>query len=157
MKLVMLLWASTVGLLAGGSALAADVEYDLGNTHIKLHDTHPLIVINQGVGPIGIAAGKTDLGKARTIKCVSAAGCLITAKIWVSFMNMEFPTVSAYVDGVAMEPANIITGSTVLTAQQSTLVPVGVHTVQAQVTQQTAQGDVTGWNAEFAKYERPTN
>ena len=156
MKFATLLLVSALGPFAGGSALAADIEYDTATAHVRIYEAKPLIVIDQGVQPISIVAGKTNVGRTRTIKCRSAAGCLITAKIWASFSNMEFPTISAYLDGVAMEPTNIITGSMVLTAQQSALVPGGIHTMQVQVTQQTAQGEVTGWNFEYAKYERPT-
>ena len=148
--------AAMAALATAVPAFAVDLEYDSADgTHIRLEHVQPTLIVAQGVTPRDLPAGETHVDTLKRLICHSSAGCLVTAKIWISFLGAYAPKVSAYVDNVAMEPANVITDSEVLTAQQSVLVSTGIHTAQTKVTKGKKQGQMTGWNIEYAKYELP--
>jgi hypothetical protein len=143
-----------VGL--GTQAIAADIEFQFGNDPpIRFHHVRPTIVVRQGTKEIQIQDGLTPLDNvSRKINCRSATGCLVTAKVWVSFDgNDNGPTVSAYVDGVAMEPIPTPNYSNPLAAQQSAHVHQGMHIFQSQVSQGSQYGNITGWSVEYAVYD----
>jgi len=150
--------SAIVSVVLCGHALAGYVEFDAPDgTRYRFYDAAPTIIVHQGTKPTPIAAGQTHLDPPRTIKCNSKRGCLITAKVWVSFdTHQGIASVSAYIDNVAMEP-NVVyyQGQAILTAQQSTFVPTGIHTVATIVQQVDAGGEIVGWNAEYALYETP--
>jgi hypothetical protein len=140
----------------GTQAIAADIEFQFGNDPpIRFHHAPQIIVVRQGIKEIQIQAGLTplDIGH-RPITCRSAMGCFVTAKVWVTFNGGEnSPSVSAYVDGVAMEPIPSSFGADPLTAQQSAHITQGMHKFQSQVRQGGQFGNITGWNVEYAVYD----
>ena len=144
-------------LMAAGvcaQALAADVEFESGNgAQIRFHHVHPTVIVHQSVVHIPIGAGNTNLDKLHQITCKSASGCLITAKVYVIYSSGDCPSVSAFVDNAAMNPPGVGTCDAQAISQQSAIVSMGVHTIQAAVTQQGANGDVLGFEAEYIKYE----
>jgi hypothetical protein len=136
-------------------SFAADVEFQSDDAPpIRFHKAAK-IIIRQGTKPIKIQSGLTPLDKGNSlINCASAAGCLITAKEWITVDAYEGAYPSAYVDGVAMNPAPTAYASWInQSAQQSAVVSQGEHKLQSQVYQQVAGGNITGWNVEYTVYE----
>ena len=154
MRNVLLASAILVGI--GSRAFAADVEYQADNNPpIRFHHVTPIFVIRQGSMMIPIQSGLTPLDKGfSSVNCVSATGCIVTARVTVSMTNTEYPTVSAYVDGIAMTPPSYLTGlgASTLIAQQSTTVAAGAHKLQSQLDQQTEEGDIVGWEVEYTVF-----
>lgn len=150
-----MIWLGAMLASCGSQALADDVEFQFdGNPPIRFHHAHPNTVIRQGTKAIEIQNGLTPLDRAGSVNCESASGCIVTAKVWVNFDGgTSYPTISAYIDGVAMKPASQQYTGVVETAQQSVLVAQGSHTLQSQVSQTISQGYALGWNAEYAVYD----
>lgn len=148
--------SSAMAILLGTSAVADDIEFQLDDgAPAHFHHASPSLIVRQGNKAIPIQDGLTPLDKGlKPINCLSAAGCLVTAKVWFSVSEFrESHTVSAYVDGVAMNPAPLPPSWIVHSAQQSAVVAQGMHTLQSQVIQQGAGGTIVGWNVEYAVYE----
>lgn len=146
---------SAILVIFGSRAFAEDVEFQLdSNTPLRLHSAHSLVVIHKITKSISIGAGTTALDPLRTIECRSTAGCVVTANVTIGYNVNYCPSVSAYVDGVAMTPS-FATCDDVLTLQQSKKIATGTHTIQTEITEQSGgDGTVLSLEAEYTLYGR---
>lgn len=146
---------SAILLASGNQAFASEAQID-GAPPVRFTSDTPTVVVRQGINPKRIHAGLTILDKVdRPVICTSSYGCLITAKVWVVFDGNEDggPTVSAYVDGTAMNPVPNYGSVNWASAQQSAIVTTGSHLLHSQVSQSVTAGRITGWNVEYVMYE----
>jgi hypothetical protein len=139
----------------GTIAIAADVEFESSDhAPIRFHRVHPLVVIQQVTKQIRIGAGTTPIDHLRTVDCRSVTGCVITAKALAEVSSVECPSLSAYVDGVAMQPLGESCAPQVV-VQESAMVTPGQHTIQSEITEpQDGSGSVLSFEAEYTVYDR---
>jgi hypothetical protein len=137
----------------GAQAVAADIEFQSDNgPPIRFHNSTPLVVIHQGTNPIPLKDGKTTLDVLRKVFCKSVTGCVITARVWVTFDSAYCSTLSAYVDNVRINPPDECRLGSNGYVQQSTIVSMGRHTIQSAMGSP-GDGEVHGWEAEYTVYE----
>jgi len=155
MGMYKILLAIALVLGIGPQALAADVEYDSGDgPPMRFHSTEQTVIIHKDIHPINLV-GNTALDDLRTFVCKSSAGCVVTAKIWVSTQGgAGRATVSGYIDNRRMGPASFPNGSDILTAQQSAIVDTGLHTVRTKGDDSEIGCIATGFEIEYAIYDQ---
>ena len=140
----------SIGLCA--QAFGMDVEFQSDrDPPIRFHHAAPTLIVHRGLKPITFGYGNTPLDSPRTFTCGSASGCLVTAKTSAGFNQSTCPVVSAFLDGVAMNPPTVDLCETQSIAQQSAIVSMGKHTIQCEVMEpvQGYQGATTGFEAEY--------
>ena len=153
MRNVLLLSAFLVGLNTQG--FSADIEFQSDtNAPIRFRNAQPIVIVHQKLTPFLVQRYTTaPIDALRTFQCRSVDICVITVSA-IMQAPANCPTVSAYVDGVAMLPAGVATCDGQAVLQQSAIVRVGLHTIQSQVTTGPQATTVKKFEAQYTIYGR---